>query len=250
MESSAARFLAGVTSQLGPAPVLEIANDYLEVQQGAAALRAGEIYGLVIIPVALEKRMVFSRPPHVSAFVNSQFLLIGKIVNSALLQAQGTFTTKIEIAQNLATISPVFDLALSAAMPISTQATPLFSLNKKYAQFLVSALLPAVWQIVMVAVTVLSLAAEKRRNGFSEWLGAFPIRALAAKFLRLILFFWLHGLLFLWMMYVFLGWPIHGSWTLQVFAQLLTVCSIFRDHLSMIRFAYNGVSFELFFCLR
>lgn len=206
-------------------PALEIAYDYLNVRQGADSLRAGKIYGLVIIPEDLEKRMTLGRPPQVSAFINNQFLLIGKSVTSALLEAQGTFTTKVETVQNLAAGSPVFDVALSAAVPISTQATPLFNINKNYAQFLVSAILPAVWQILMVATTVLSLAAEKRRNGLGQWLGASPFRALTAKYLPLILLFWLHGLLFLWIMYVFLGWPMHGNWTLLLFAQLLTVCA-------------------------
>lgn len=206
-------------------PALETAYNYPEVQQGAAALRRGEIYGLVIIPEDLEKRVILGRPPLVNAFVNSQFLLIGKIVNSALLQAQGTFTAKVEIAKNLATGTPVFDMALSTAMPIGNQVTPLFNINNNYAQFLVSAMLPAVWQILMVAITVLSLAAEQRRKGFRKWLGAFPARALLAKFLPLMLLFWLHGALFLWVMYVFLGWPMHGNWTLLLFAQLVTVCA-------------------------
>jgi len=206
-------------------PALEITYDYLNIRQGVDDLRTGKIYGLVIIPDELEKRMIIGRPPQVSAFVNNQFLLIGKNVNSALLQAQGTFTAKVETVQKLAAGAQVFDMALSAAVPISTQATPLFNLNKNYAQFLVSAILPAVWQILMVAITVLSLAAEKRRMGFGLWLGAFPVRALLAKFLPLILLFWLHGLFFLWLMYIFLGWPMHGNGALLLLAQLLTVCA-------------------------
>jgi len=206
-------------------PALATTSHYLDVQEGAAALRAGEIYGLVILPANLEKQTMLGRPPAVDAFVNSQFLLIGKLINSALLQAQGTFVGKIEIAKNLATGAPVFDRALATAMPIASQVTPLFNSNNHYAQFLVSAMLPAVWQILMVAVTVLSLAAEQRRDGLQEWLGASPIKALIAKFLPLILLFWLHGLLFLWGMYIFLGWPMHGNWTLLLFAQLVTVCA-------------------------
>ena len=215
----------GLVRHYDASPALEVVYVYPEVQQGAAALRNGKIYGLVIIPNDLEKRMILGRPPQVSAFVNNQFLLIGKNVNSALLEAQSTFTAKVETVQNLAAGVRVFDMALSAAMPISTQAIPLFNLNKNYAQFLVSAILPAVWQILMVAITVLSLAAEKRRNSLGEWLGAFPLRALVLKFLPLILLFWLHGLFFLWWMYIFLGWPMHGSWTLLLIAQFLTVCA-------------------------
>jgi ABC-2 type transport system permease protein len=206
-------------------PALEIAYNYLNVRQGADELRSGKTYGLVIIPKDLEKKMMLGRPPQVSAFVNNQFLLIGKNVSSALLQAQGTFTAKVETVQNLAAGAKVFDMALSAAVPISSQATPLFNLNRNYAQFLVSAILPAIWQILMVAITVLSLAAEQRRKGLKEWLRVSPVRGVTAKFIPLILLFWLHGLLFLWIMYIFLGWPMHGSWALLIFAQLLTVCA-------------------------
>ncbi len=206
-------------------PSLEVAFNFPRIDEGAAVLRSGKIYGLVIIPDRLEKETILGRPPQVTAFVNSQFLLIGKGVNSALMQAQGTFTTKIEVAQKLATGAPVITMALSAATPIGNQITPLFNISSNYAQFLVSAMLPAVWQILMVAVTVLSLAAEQRRDGFKEWLGALPVRALLAKFFPLILLFWLHGLLFLWLMYILLGWPMHGNWTVLLFAQLVTVCA-------------------------
>lgn len=200
-------------------------DSYIDPSQGAAALRAGKFYALVVIPAELEKMTLLGHPPQVSAFVNTQFLLIGKIVNTALLQAQGTFVTKVEVRKNLATASPVFDLALAGAMPVTTQVTPLFNISTNYAQFLVAAMLPAAWQIFIVAAAVLSLAAELRRGGTRNWLGTTPIRALLAKLLPLAILFWLHGLLFLWFMYVQQGWPMHGNWTLLLFAQLLTVCA-------------------------
>ena len=198
-------------------------HSYPEMQQGSAALRAGQIYALVVIPQDLEKSTLLGRPPQVTAFVNSQFLLIGRIVNSALLQAQGTFAAKVEVRKNLATGTPVFDMAFANAVPVGNQVTPLFNVNTNYAQFLVSAMLPAAWQILMVAAAVLSLSAEPRRGGVKEWLGDFPVRALLAKLLVLALLFWLHGLLFLWLMYILLGWPMHGSWPMLLVAQLLTV---------------------------
>ncbi len=204
---------------------LAVDTGFADPQQGTAILRAGKIYALVIIPAELEKMALLGHPPRVSAFVNSQFLLIGRIVNSALLQAHGTFVAKIEVRKNLAIGAPVFDLALANAVPVGTQATPLFNVNTNYAQFLVAAMLPAAWQILMVAATVLFLAAEKRRQGVREWLGTSPIRALFSKLLPLAILFWLHGLLFLWFMYIHEGWPMHGSWTMLLFAQLLTVCA-------------------------
>lgn len=198
---------------------------YIDPSQGAAALRAGRIYALLVIPADLEKMTLLGHPPQVTAFVNTQFLLIGKIVNTALLQAQGTFVTKVEVRKNLAAGTPVLAPALAGAVPVGTQVTPLFNISTNYAQFLVAAMLPAAWQIFMVAATVLSLAAECRRGGSRQWLGATPARALFAKLLPLAFLFWLHGLFFLWFMYVQQGWPMHGDWALLLLAQLLTVCA-------------------------
>lgn len=204
-------------------PALAVDDSFVDVESGAAALRNGEIYTLVVIPSGLEEDTILGRSPQVTAFINSQFLLIGKIINSSLLQAHGTFTAKVETGKNLASVSPVLDIALSRAMPTQSQVTPLFNLGGNYAQFLVSAILPAIWQIIMVATTVLSLAAEQRRAGLVVWLGESPIRSIMAKFLPLSFLFWLQGLLILSALYIWLGWPMHGKWTLLVFAQFMTV---------------------------
>ena len=198
---------------------------FTDLLQGGAALRAGRIYALVVLPADLEKMTRLGRTVQVSAFVNSQFLLIARIINSALLQAHTSFTTKVEIAQNLGRGSMVVDLAVSRALPITTQITPLFNGGGNYAQFLVAAILPAVWQILMVAATVLALSGEQQRQGLQVWLGAAPLRALLAKLLVLATLFSLHGLLFLWFMFILLDWPMHGNWTLLLLAQAMTVAA-------------------------
>ena len=198
-------------------------TDFSNLSQGADALRAGRIYALIVLPADLEKMTRRGQTVQVSAFINSQFLLIARIINSALLQAHGSFSTKVEIAQNLGSGSTVIDLALTGALPIGTQVTPLFNAGGNYAQFLVAAIMPAVWQILMVAATVLALSGELQRQGLQRWLGAAPLRALLAKLLVLATIFSLHGLFFLWFMYILLDWPMHGNWTLLLLAQVLTV---------------------------
>ncbi len=206
-------------------PALNVSHNFPDVRQGSHALRAGKINGLVIIPMGLEKQTVLGHPPKITAFVNNQFLLIGKSINSALLQSQGTFTASVEVVKNLASGPPVISKALSSSLPIGSQFTPLFNISTNYAQFLTSALLPAVWQIFIVAVTVLSFAAETRRNGLQQWLQQGAIKVVTAKFVPLTLVFWLHGQLFLWAMVVLLDWPMNGSWIFLGFIQLITVCA-------------------------
>jgi len=203
-------------------PTLTVDDGFMDMPEGEAALRSGKIYALAVIPADFEANAILGRSPQVTVFVNSQFLLVGKTVTSALLQAQGTFNAQLEVGKNLASGSPVINIAIARALPTVNQITPLFNISLNYAQFLISAILPAIWQIFMVAATVLSMAAVHRNLGLTGWLGDSPFRALLAKFLPLSLIFWLHGAIILAVMYVWIGWPMHGSWSLLLFTQLLT----------------------------
>lgn len=206
-------------------PTLTMSAQYVDVQHGATALRTGEIYAVVIIPVDLEKKTSLGQLPAVTAFVNSQYLLIGKSVNTALSQAHATFATQLAVQQNLLGGTPIFARALATALPINSKIVPLFNSNSNYGQFLVPILLPAIWQILLVVTTVLFVFAAERYEGFAAWLGTTPIRNLLAGLLPLIALLCLQGLFFLWLGYVFMGLPMHGSWLVLLVAQLATVCA-------------------------
>ena len=204
-------------------PSLAVEDAFLDMREGVNALRSGTIYALIVLPDGLEEKTVRGWTPQVSAFVNNQFLLIGKIVSAALMQAQGTYTTKVEVVKNMAAGDRVIEMALSAAMPVGSQVTPLFNINKNYAQFLISAILPAIWQIIMVAGTTLSFAYVVRRYGLTTWLGRSPLSGVLTKMFFLSILFWLQGAFFLAIMYVWLDWPMHGDWSLLLVAQYVTV---------------------------
>lgn len=203
-------------------PSLAVADHYLNEGEAVRDLRTGRIYGLVVIPRGLQEDATKGLPPTVTTFVNNQFLLIGKILNSALFQAHGTFTTRVEVGRNMVTATPIPSQALTSAIPIGSQVTPLFNIGKNYAQFLVSAILPAIWQIVMIAGTILSMALTRRKYGISGWLKHSPYFSLLAKMVVLVTLFMGHGLGYLGFMYGWLGWPMRGDWQVLIAAQLLT----------------------------
>ncbi|QSA18410.1 ABC transporter permease, partial [Vibrio furnissii] len=60
--------------------------------------------------------------------------------------------------------------AMGRSVPVRTQITALFNKNTNYAQFLVSAIVPALWQIVVVVSTILILTANYREYGLNAWL--------------------------------------------------------------------------------
>ena len=203
-------------------PSLRVVKQFASVSEGSFALRGGEINALVVIPRDLKRGVITGNPKQVTTFYNTQLLLIGKLIKSAIIQSHRTYGVRVEAFMALAQ-GETGTQAISAAIPMGAQVTPLFNLNSDYAKFLVSAILPALWQILMISVTIMALSRELREQGLSVWLGDAPITAILGKLLPYTLLLWLQGLFFLWFLYVFLGWPMNGSWLLLFVAQLLTV---------------------------
>lgn len=205
-------------------PSLAVTARFTDPHQGTAALRAGSIYALVILPAHLERDTRLGRAPQISARVNQQFLLVGRMINGALTQAHGDFVTRLETGRKLAELR-IAPAALAEVSPVAIGTVPLYNPNTDYAQFLVSAMLPAAWQILIVAAAVLALSTCRRRLGLRSWLGERPTAALLASLLPPFLTLSLHGLLMLLGMFTLLDWPMRGSWLTLAAAQLLTVAA-------------------------
>ncbi|HCH02452.1 MAG TPA: multidrug ABC transporter permease [Vibrio sp.] len=213
----------GVMRYYDASPTLKVTQSYTSVAEGKQDLQSGKIYALVVIPNSLTQDVLLGHPPTITTFYNSQFILIGKLVNAAMQQAQGTFNAQIEAVKNLSKGDTVPQQALAQAVPIQTQITALFNSNSHYGQFLVSAAIPALWQILIVATTVLSFSLEQRTQGMKAWLGSYPFQVIFTKLLAYTPLYLVQGIVFLWGMYGWLGWPMHGSWGILLSAQILMV---------------------------
>ncbi|MBD1575829.1 ABC transporter permease [Vibrio sp. S11_S32] len=213
----------GLIRYYDASPTLAVTQQYTSVQQGSEALKNVDIYALVVIPKDAYKQTLLGESPTVTAFYNSQFILTGKLINAAMQQAQGTYNAGVEVMASLSKGSTTPTQALAKAVPIRSQITPLFNSNSHYGQFLVSAAIPAIWQIIMVATTILTIAVEQKKHGLATWLGQCPAHKLLTKLLPYTAIYWLQGMAFLWGLYVWLGWPMHGSWGILMAAQLLMV---------------------------
>ena len=204
-------------------PTLAVTQKYSDINQAKQAMITRDIYGYVVIPKHFERDIYLGLNPQVSVFYNSQFILIGKLVNSALLQAQGTFNAQVEVVKQLSHGDTTVKSALGQAVTVQSQITPLFNKNTSYSQFLVSAIIPALWQIMIVVGTILVLAANCRERGLKAWLGCSPAKELCSTLLPYVALFLAFGLGFMGWFYVLLDWPYHGSFIPLIFAQAVTV---------------------------
>lgn len=201
---------------------MAVTQQLQSVQQAKQALVQSDIYAYAVIPANFEEDVYKGLMPQVSVFYNSQTILIGKLVNSAFVQAQGTFNAQIATIANLSHGNQTLSSAMGKAVPIRSQITPLFNKNSNYAQFLVSAIIPALWQIIVVVSTILILAANHRHRKLQTWFGNQPAKGIVTTLAPYLPVFMLQGFTFLCWFYLGFEWPMNGSFLTLVIAQFAT----------------------------
>lgn len=203
-------------------PTLQVSHTFTDINTAKNAFISNDIYAYMVIPKNFDRDIYIANAPQVTVFYNSQYILVGKLINSAVLQAHGTFNAQIATLKQLSKGNSNQLAALSKAVGIRTQITPLFNKNSNYAQFLVSAIVPAIWQIAIVVSSILLLAANHRFYGLKKMLAKKPLTRLLAINGFYLPFFLVQGFAFLAFFYVVLDWPMQGSFLPLFFAQLLT----------------------------
>ncbi len=197
-------------------------QQYASQQEAVAALRLGEVYGIIIIPGQLEQDFRTGRGPQITVFDNFQTILIGKSLKSAIVKAHATYNAKIAILMGLGRGNVHLVEAQGIALTTRKQITPLYNIGFNYAQFLITGLLPTMWQILMVAVMILVWVAEERRRGIAAWLQERPVTKTLIRLFCYQVIFLLQGVSFL-AVFLWQGWPSHGSFAPLLVAQWLTI---------------------------
>lgn len=188
---------------------LKVAQQFDSIDAGASALRGGDIYALVVLPNHLERDARQGTQPQVTVFNNGQFILIAKLVNSALAQVVGTLNGQVGVLSAMAG-GKALPGALGQAVPIASQVTALYNINSSYAQFLLSALLPAVWQILVVLYGINALARTDRLG--LDWTTKGVWFGLWRTLLPHVLIGWGWGLGWSLLLFKGFGYPMQGSW--------------------------------------
>ncbi|GAA4501008.1 ABC transporter permease [Pseudaeromonas paramecii] len=204
-----------VSQLLDDSAGLQVTRQFSQWPEAADALRSGRLYGLVILPYEFEKDVRLGKQPVVEARYNGQLLLVGRLVNGSLQQALGTANASLAGLTALAHGVPSPG-ALGQAAPIRVQITPLFNLSTNYAQFLLSAIWPAIWQILCVLPLLVGLARHQQQT--PDWLGRLGLPLLLPYWL----IGWGWGALML-LAFQLAGWPLAGSLAMLLLGQGLMV---------------------------
>lgn len=208
---------------LDASSTLKVSTYFSDVTQAKRALQGGDIYAYVVIPKNFDRDIYLSNPPQVSVFYNSQYILVGKLINAAVLSSVGTFDASAEVLKNLALGDTTPISAMGKAVSIRMQISPLFNSNSNYAQFLVTAIIPSIWQIVIVVGTILTLAMHRRLGSFSAWKATGVASNMIKTLACYLPIYLLLGACFLVGFYHIVQWPMHGSLWILLIAQIFTI---------------------------
>ena len=202
-------------------PTMDIKYVEDSTKDALELVKSGKAYAVIVIPKYFLKDTLLKKNPNITAMLNTQYILIGKILTSELMSVSMTTSAKVEYVKALVdTQNP--EIALKSIAPIGMQITPFFNTYKNYYYFLVSALLPAIWQVFIVITTLVGMGEvfkfSKERELFenSNYMGA----KLLGFIMPYTIAFMVLGMLFTF--YIYSQWAFNGSFTILFLAMFFT----------------------------
>ena len=210
-------------TNLESSPTIKIAYNTTSLKEAIQLTKEAKVYGVVIIPPHFEKDTLLQTQPRVTAMLNTQYILIGKILTSALTSTVMQSSAQIEYVKNLVDLE-IPDASINAVAPIGLQITPFFNTYQNYFLFLVSALLPSIWQIFIVVATIVSFGSMFKNHKEREFFKTndYEIKIIG-KLLPFTLAYMILGIGYLFYIYGTLGWEFQGSFAVTIFGMFLTV---------------------------
>jgi ABC-2 type transport system permease protein len=222
--SSSRRFIRTIDATAG----LHVSHHLETIEAGWAALRRGEVYGVVLVPRDFTRDLKRGRALDAPAWYNAQFLPVANVISRELQTAAAGFNTALE-ARARFTRGESRRIASVRLNPIASQRSSLFNPQLNYGPFLVTALGAAILHIAATLAAVRALGRELRAGTLPAWLesaGGRWLPALAAKFALPFLVHAALGAAMLIAWHGLLGWPVRGSGPL-LFAGLLALLAAY-----------------------
>jgi len=223
VDSDKSRLSRQLLFNIESSPTIKIAYNVDSMQEAMQLLQRGKVYGVLSVPEYFLRDTLLQKQPRVTAMLNTQYILIGKILTAALSATLMHSAAEVDYVKSLMRVQNP-QKSLNVVAPIGLQVTPFFNTYQNYFLFLVSALLPAIWQIFIVITAIVAVGSLFKSK--SEQL-FFKDKFVAARLIGMLLpytfTFMLLGVLYLFYIYGTLGWNFEGSFAVMLFGMFLTI---------------------------
>ncbi|TXI01440.1 MAG: ABC transporter permease [Rhizobium sp.] len=206
-------------------PDTAVVRNVGDLAEGRRLIQSGEIHGLLMLPLNLERDVLSGRRPEVVFFYNTQTMTTGNLALRGVSAAVPAVAASIRLSLRTAEGQPV-DAAEKALAPIPVQVNPLFNPTLNYAHFLLAALLPSVLQVIIVTTMAYAIGLDvetAHRLRILRRLGGGLWPAMAGKILPYTLLFLVVLGIADWVLFGVLDLPLRGNRYALLLAGILFV---------------------------
>ncbi|CCM79421.1 ABC transporter permease [Rhizobium mesoamericanum] len=206
-------------------PDTAVARRVSDLAEGRQLILSGQVRGLLMLPLNLERDVYGGRRPEVVFFYNTQTMTSGNLVLRGVNAAVPAVAAGIRLSLRTAEGQPL-EAAQASLAPIPVQINPLFNPTLNYAHFLLAALLPSVLQVIVVTTMAYAVGLDVetphrlrvlRRLGGGLW------PAMAGKILPYTLLFLVVLGIADWVLFGVLEMPLRGNRYLLILAGILFI---------------------------
>ncbi|WP_028748065.1 ABC transporter permease [Rhizobium mesoamericanum] len=206
-------------------PDTAVAHRVSDLAEGRQLILSGQVRGLLMLPLNLERDVYGGRRPEVVFFYNTQTMTSGNLVLRGINAAVPAVAAGIRLSLRTAEGQPL-EAAQASLAPIPVQINPLFNPTLNYAHFLLAALLPSVLQVIIVTTMAYAVGLDVetphrlrvlRRLGGGLW------PAIAGKILPYTLLFLVVLGIADWVLFGVLEMPLRGNRYLLILAGILFI---------------------------
>jgi len=185
-------------------------------------LRTSKAYAIVVIPADFAKDVTTHKDPQVVAFVNAQYILIGKLIGATLKGVMMEYNIKLHIGSEIAKQQNI-QKALAQLAPIQINITEFFNQNGNYFYFLIIAILPAMWQIFITVGMIVAFGECVKQKQCQSFFKEGILSALLGRMLPYSVVYTLWGVLIVLSVYGVYGWEFYGAFSGVFLAVVLCV---------------------------
>ncbi len=192
-----------LTRIIDATPTIALAYNVTNEEEAKQLMEQMKVYGFIVIPKNFQKNIYKGLDNTVICYTNNQYLSPAGLIQKDFLTAVGTFSAGITIEKQ--TKQGIQTKAATANIqPVITNIHTLYNPFSNYAYYLLVALFPMMFQMVVMVFSIYVLAEPLKYHTANQWLALSnnkPWHALWGKLLPYTLCFlfvawWMNVLLF------------------------------------------------------
>lgn len=255
-----------LTRMINAAPGVSVDQHWQTSAPAIDALRQRHVYAVLLMPNDFESSLLRGDSAELVLLLNTQYSTYSSTIQRDVQQAILTVGTGIS-ADRLQRLGMYDDESIVTMMPIKVLVSTLYNEGPNYEVFLSATLIPALFQILAMVLTVSAIGRELRDGSARNWLqvakGSVFI-ALFGKLLPYLMLLALYGAIYILLFYHLApasyagsSWAAYFTFVLMVAAAMsisifiIAITRNFRMGLSVAgfysapAFAYSGQAFPL-----